>query len=302
MQIGVWIDDDRPLAAIVADVENAARLGFARAWFGQRTGWDPLTLIASVGDRAPGIGLGTAVALTWPHHPLALAAQALTTQAAVGGRLALGIGPSHQVIVESRYGYPWTRPGQHVEDYLAVLAPALAGEPVDVRAGTVTAAGAVTVPEVARPPLLLAAHGPRLLRLAGERADGVITTWSAPRGLAEHVVPQVRAAAAGRPDPQVVVGVVASLTHDPHAARAYVAENFGMAGELPSYRLSMAQQGFAGPADTVLAGDEATLEKAVRRFGDAGATEFQLCAVGPPAERARTVAFFGELARALPRA
>jgi F420-dependent oxidoreductase-like protein len=302
MQIGMWIDDDRPLAAVVADVEEADRLGFARAWFGQRTGWDPLTLIAAVGDRAPGIGLGTAVALTWTHHPLALATQALTTQAAVGGRLTLGVGPSHQVIVESRYGYRWTRPGQHVEDHLAVLAPALRGEAVDVRTATVAAAGRVEVPSVPRPPLLLAAHGPRMLRLAGERADGVITTWSSPRGLAEYVVPQVRAAAAGRPDPQVVVGVVASLTHDPDAARAYVAEAFGAAGELPSYRRSLDREGFSGPSDTMVAGDEAELEKVVRRFADAGATEFQLCPVGPPAERARTVAFFAELARAELRA
>jgi F420-dependent oxidoreductase-like protein len=297
MQIGMWIDDDRPLAAVVADVEDAERLGFARAWFGQRNGWDPLTLITAVGGRAPRIGLGTAVALTWLHHPLALAAQALTTQAAVGGRLTLGVGPSHQVIVESRYGYRWTRPGQHVEDRLAVLAPALRGEAVDVRTATVAGAGRVEVPDVLRPPLLLAAHGPRMLRLAGERADGVITTWSSPRGLAEYVVPQVRAAAAGRPDPQVVVGVVAGLTHDPDATRAYVAETFGGASELPSYRRSMDRDGFSGPGDTVVAGDEAELEKAVRRFADAGATEIQLCPVGPPAERARTVAFFAELAR-----
>ncbi|MFD1650232.1 TIGR03564 family F420-dependent LLM class oxidoreductase [Pseudonocardia alaniniphila] len=297
MQIGMWIDDDRPLSAVVADVENAERLGFARAWFGQRNGWDPLTLITAVGARAPRIGLGTAVALTWPLHPLALAAQALTTQAAVGGRLTLGVGPSHQFIVESRYGYRWTRPGQHVEDHLAVLAPALRGEAVDVRTATVAAAGRVEVPDMPRPPLLLAAHGPRMLRLAGERADGVITVWSSPRGLAEYVVPQVSAAAAGRPAPQIMVGVVASLTHDPDAAREYVAEAFGVAGELPSYRRSLDREGFSGPADTVVAGDEAELEKVVRRFADAGATEIQLCPVGPPAERARTVAFFGELAR-----
>ena len=299
MQIGIWIDDEQPLRAIVESVEEAARLGFARVSFGQRTGWDPLTLITAVGSRVPGIGLATAVAVTWPQHPLVLAAQALGTNTAVDGRLTLGIGPSHQAIVESRYGYRWERPGRHVEDYLTVLMPALAGEAVDVRAGTVAAAGVVTVPGAHRPPVLLAAHGPRLLRLAGERADGVITTWTGARGLAEHVVPQVRAAAAGRADPEVVVGVVASLTTDPDSARAYVAERLGMAAELPSYRRSLERDGFTGPADTVLAGDEAELEKAVRRFADAGATEFQLAAVGPEADRARTVAFFGELAAGL---
>jgi F420-dependent oxidoreductase-like protein len=295
MQIGIWIDDERPLPEVLDLVVDAERRGFARAWFGQRTGWDPLTLIAAIGDRAPRIGLGTSIVVTWPRHPLMLAAEALTAQAAVRGRLTLGIGPSHQVIVEGRFGYHWHRPGQHVEEQLAVLSPALRGKAVEVHGETVTAVGGLTVPDTPAPPLLVSAHGPRLLRLAGEKADGVITTWTDARGVAEHVVPAVRAAAAGRPDPQVVVGVVATLTDDPDAAREHVAQTLGMAGELPSYRRSMERDGLAGPAATVLAGNEVELEKAVRRFADAGATELQLCPVGPPAERERTIAFFGEL-------
>jgi F420-dependent oxidoreductase-like protein len=298
MQIGMWIDDERPLPAVVDAVVDADRRGFARAWFGQRLGWDPLTVIAAVGDRAPRIGMGTAIVVTWSRHPLTLAAEALTAQAAVQGRLTLGIGPSHQPIVDGRYGQRWHRPGRHVEEQLDVLVPALRGEPVEVHGETVTAVGALTAPGTPAPPLLLAAHGPRLLRLAGERADGVITTWTDARSVAENVVPAVRAAAAGRPDPQVVVGVIATLTDDRDAAREHVARNFGVAGSLPSYRRSLDQAGFSGPEDTVLAGSEAELEKAVRRFADAGATELQLCPVGPPAEQARTIEFFGELARA----
>jgi F420-dependent oxidoreductase-like protein len=237
--------------------------------------------------------------VTWSRHPLTLAAEALTAQAAVQGRLTLGIGPSHQPIVESRFGYRWQRPGLHVEEYVDVLSPALRGDPVDVRGETVTAAGRLTVPAAPAPPLLIAAHGPRLLRLAGERADGVITTWTDARSVAENVVPAVRAAAAGRPDPRVAVGVIATLTDDPDAARAHVAQTFGMAGDLPSYRRSLDQAGLAGPEDTILAGNEAELEKAVRRFADAGATELQLAPMGSPAEQERTIEFFGELARSM---
>jgi F420-dependent oxidoreductase-like protein len=300
MRIGMWIDDEKPLPAVVDTVVDAERRGFARAWFGQRLGWDPLTAIAAVGDRAPRIGMGTAIVVTWSRHPLTLAAEALTAQAAVQGRLTLGIGPSHQPIVEGRFGQRWHRPGRHVEEHLDVLLPALRGEPVEVHGETVTAVGTLTAPATPAPPLLLSAHGPRLLRLAGERADGVITTWTDARSVAEKVVPAVRAAAVGRPDPQVVVGVIATLTGDPDAAREHVARNFGMAGSLPSYRRSLDQAGFAGPEDTILAGNEAELEKAVRRFAEAGATELQLCPVGPPAEQARTIEFFGELASAVP--
>jgi hypothetical protein len=97
----------------------------------------------------------------------------------------------------------------------------------------------------------------------------------------------------------VVVGVIASLTADPEGARAHVAERFAMAAALPTYRRSLEREGFVSPGETMLAGDEPELEKAVRRFADAGATELQLCAVGPEADRVRTVEFFGELARQL---
>jgi F420-dependent oxidoreductase-like protein len=297
MRIGLWIDGDQPFADVVAGVERAGELGFAGAWLGQTFGWDPLTVLAAVGPRAGEIALGTAIVPTWPKHPLALAAQALTTQAAVGGRLVLGVGPSHRPLMEGPFGVRWERPGQHVEDYLRVLAPALAGEQVAVEGESVSSTGGLALPvAVPRPTLLLSAHGPRLLRLAGEVADGALTTWVLPDALAEHVVPVVTRAAAGRPAPQVVVGVAATLTRDPDAARAYVAETMGMAGDLPSYRRTMDRDGAAGPQDMLLAGDEAQLEREVRRFADAGATELQLCLVGPPHERARTLEFFASLA------
>jgi F420-dependent oxidoreductase-like protein len=296
MRIGLWIDGDQPVDGVLAGIERAAELGYARAWLGQSFGWDPLTVLAALGTRAGGIGVGTAIVPTWPKHPLAMAAQALTTQAAIGGRLTLGVGPSHQPLMEGPFGVRWERPGRHVEEYLRVLGPALAGAAVDVAGESLSSTGALALPApVERPPLLLSAHGPRLLRLAGELADGALTTWVTARALAEHVVPAVNKAAAGRPAPQVVVGVVASLTDDPDAAHAYVADTMGLAGDLPSYRRAMDRDGLAGPQDTVLAGDEAELARAVRRFADAGATEFQLCPVGPPAERDRTVEFFAAL-------
>ena len=226
---------------------------------------------------------------------MTLAAQALTAQAATGGRLTLGIGPSHQPLVEGSLGYRWDRPARHVREYLELLDPLLRGDAVDVHGPTVTAVGSIAAPEAAPPPVLLAAHGPVLLKLAGELADGVITTWTGPRGLAEHVVPAVTKAARGIP--QVVVGVVASLTADPDGTCAYVGETFALAGGLPSYRASLDRDGYAGPGDTVVAGDERTIEHSLRRFADAGATEFQLCLVGPVEDRARTLAFFGDLAR-----
>ena len=297
MRIGIWIDDDKPLPDVLAAIEDAAERGFARAWLAQRFGWDALTVLAAVGDRAPEIELGTAIVTTYPRHPMALAGQALTVGVATGGRLSLGIGPSHRVLMEGAFGYPWDRPALHTREYLDVLLPLLRGEPVEVHGETVTAVGEVSAPAASAPPVLLSALGPVMLRLAGERTEGTITAWTGPRGLDEHVVPLIMRAAAGRPAPQVVAGVAAVVTADVEGARRWVAERFGRAGELPSYRAVLDRQGIARAEDTVLIGDEAVMEKELRRYADAGATEFQLCPVGPEKDQARTIDLFGDLAR-----
>lgn len=297
MRIGIWIDDDRPLPDVLAAIEDAAERGFARAWLAQRFGWDALTLLAAVGDRAPGIELGTAIVPTYPRHPVVMAGQALAVAAATGGRFSLGIGPSHQVLMEGALGYPWDRPARHTREYLDALLPLLRGEPVDVRGDTVTAAGAVSAPGAPAPPVLLSALGPVMLRLAGQRTDGTITAWTGPRGLDEHVVPLITRAAAGRPAPQVVAGVAAVVTADVEGAREWVAERFGRANDLPSYRAVLDRQGIARAEDTVVVGDEAVIENELQRYADAGATEFQLCPVGTAADQARTIELFGEIAR-----
>ncbi|GGO38771.1 TIGR03564 family F420-dependent LLM class oxidoreductase [Streptomyces lasiicapitis] len=297
MELGLWIDGTTPLPDILDAVEHAAADGFARAWLNESTGWDPLTVFAALGERAPGIELGTSVVPLFPRHPFTLAAQALTAQAAVGGRLTLGVGPSHAALVEARFGLPWDRPLRRVHEYLDVLDPVLRGAEAEVRGETVTAVGGVAAPGTKAPPVLLAAHGPKMLALAGERADGVLTIWTGPRLLADYVVPGVTAGAAGRAaPPRITVGVMASVTADPDGVRAGVAGTYGMAGTLPSYRGTLDRQGIGGPEETLVAGDEAVVEAAVRRFAEAGATELMLFPEGSPADRARTVALFAELA------
>ncbi|GAA1852093.1 TIGR03564 family F420-dependent LLM class oxidoreductase [Pseudonocardia ailaonensis] len=283
------------LPRVLEEIEDAAAAGFAGVWLGELTLWDPLTVFAALGERAPGVELGTAVMAVPPRHPLALAAQVLTTQAATGGRLSLGLGMSHRFVVEEGYGLPFDRPVRRVREFLDVLDPVLDGREAQVRGETVVGVGGVGAPGASRPPVLLAAHGPRMLALAGERADGVITLWTRPGFLAEYVVPAVTAA--GRA-PRILVGVNACVTADPDAARRDVAERLAVASGLPSYRETLDRQGATGIEDTILAGDEAVVAAEVRRFAEAGATDLVLFPSGPEADRARTLEVFGDLARA----
>ncbi|PZG17230.1 TIGR03564 family F420-dependent LLM class oxidoreductase [Nonomuraea aridisoli] len=298
MHIGLSSHGAMPITELLSRIEHAAANGFARFWLGEHGEWDPLTVFAALGDRAPGIDVATSVMGMYPRHPLALAAQALTTQAATGGRLTLGIGHGHAPLVENRYGLTWRPPVRHAREILDVLGPVLRGEQVDVRGEAVTAAGGVTVPGVAPPSLLLAANGPRMLALAGERADGALTMWATPRFTGDVVVPAVTGAAAGRPAPRITVGLLVSVTSDVDGTRARVDADFRQAAAMPTFRSLLDRQGSASPADTLVTGDETAVEKMVRQYADAGATELIVFPAGLPEDHDRTVTLLADLARA----
>ncbi len=296
--VGLQIDGPQTIDDVEGEVRRAAELGLTGAWWSQTFGWDALTAVAAVGVAVPGIELGTAVVPTYPRHPLALASQALSTRAVVGDRLTLGVGPSHAPIIEGALGVPFDRPGLHTRQYLEALAPLLRGEAVDVRGEAVRATGQVVVPGATPPRLLLSALGPAMLRIAGELTDGTAVTWTGVRTLESHVVPRLTAAAtaAGRPAPHVVLSVPLAVTTDVDGARAWVAEKFGAADDLPSYRAMLDREGVRSATDLTVAGDEATVERGLRRLADAGVTEFIAAPVGDAEQVDRTLAFLGGLA------
>ena len=295
--VGLQVDGPQTIDDVVDEVRRAAEVGLTGAWWSQTFGWDALTAIVAAGLAVPDIELGTAVVPTYPRHPLALASQALSTRAAVGDRLTLGVGPSHAPIIEGALGVPFDRPARHTREYLAALAPLLGGEAVDVRGEVIRAAGQVVVPGASPPRLLLSALGPAMLRIAGELTDGTVVTWTGVRTLESHIVPTITAAAegAGRPEPGVVLSVCIAVTADPDGARTWVAERFGAADDLPSYRAMLDREGVRSATDLLVAGDEATVERGLRRLADAGVTEFIAAPVGDAAQVGRTLAFLGGL-------
>src|SRR6195952_853718 len=122
--------NDGTIDEVVGEAQRAADAGFDTFWASQIFGHDTLTVLAIVGREVPGIELGTAVVPTYPRHPMMLAQQALSVQAASGGRLCLGIGLSHKIVVESMWGIPFTKPVRPLREYLEVLMPLLEGSSV----------------------------------------------------------------------------------------------------------------------------------------------------------------------------
>ncbi|QKV80403.1 TIGR03564 family F420-dependent LLM class oxidoreductase [Amycolatopsis sp. Hca4] len=298
MRIGLYGTGQTGLDGIVGDIAEAEKLGLASAFLPQLTAWDALTVAALAGQRVPRIGLGTAVVRTYAQHPLALAGQALTVQAATGGRLTLGVGPSHREVVEGVYGLSFDRPARHVREYLQALVPLLRGETVEFRGETLSVSGTVEVPGAEPPSVLVSALGPVMLGIAGELADGTVTVWAGPEVLGEQVVPKITDAAsrAGRPAPRVVAAAMLSVTAVPDRVRDDIRARFGAAGEFASYRRLLRQQGKSGLEETVTAGDEDLVAATVRGFGEAGVTDLLVSPVGTDEERRRTLEFVAGLA------
>jgi F420-dependent oxidoreductase-like protein len=302
MRGGVFITDtDLTLDATVERVKAAAKAGVPVAWLPQVFGLDALTVLAVAGREVPGIELGTAVVQTYPRHPLVLAGQALTAQAATGGRLTLGIGLSHRAVIEGAFGYSYDRPVRHMREYLTALTPLLRGESVSYHGETLAVTGVINVPSAQPPSLLVAALGPAMLRLTGELADGTITVFAGPRTIGEHITPTLTRAAreAGRPAPRIVAGIPICVTDEPSDRRDRLAERYAAvgAGQAPSYRAMLDREGVAGPTDIAIVGDEATVERGIRRLTDAGATELMATLFGTDAENARTLDLVARLGR-----
>jgi len=302
MRIGIMVGEisgAQSLDQAIGQVQAAADAGLDTAWLAQLANWDALTTIALAGRTVPGINLGTAVVPTYPRHPLMLASQALTVQAAIGNRLRLGIGPSHAFIIEGRFGYSFEKPARHVREYVSALAPLLRGESVSYQGETLKAVGEVRVPGAERPELLVSALGSAMLRLTGELADGTVTWMTGPSTIADHIVPTLTraASAAGRPAPRVVAGVPVCVTVDELGARERAARQFAGYAQAPSYRAMLDREGLAAPGDVAIVGDEAVVECELRRLIDAGATEILALPFGLEEEQSRTVELLGSLVR-----
>jgi F420-dependent oxidoreductase-like protein len=286
MRIGLMIGPERGRYAtkverLRADARWADEAGLASVWIPQIPDeFDALTAAALVGAETSRIEIGTAVVPVQPRHPIALAQQALSTQAVCGGRLALGLGVSHHWVIDDMLGLPYERPALTMRAHLDVLEPALAGAgrvEVDVENELFRVHNPLDITDAGPTPVLLAALGPAMLRLAGERTDGTILWLADERAIAGHIVPRITAAAeaAGRPSPRVVAGVPVCLCRDDEVDAAVERTNrlLAEAEVSPNYQRLLDQGDAREVGDILAAGGEAAIEKRLRAFADAGATD-----------------------------
>jgi F420-dependent oxidoreductase-like protein len=273
---------DQKLARMIDAARTAEREGFTSIWVPQiPSDFDALTAIALMGYATERIELGTAVVPIQTRHPVAMAQQALSTQVVCGGRLTLGLGPSHHWIVEDMLGLRYERPAGLVRDYVEVLNAAFAGPgPVDAENDSYRVHNPLDITDLPPTPILLAALAPVMLRVAGAHASGTILWMADERAIGEHVVPRITKAAAdaGRPTPRVVAGVPVALCRNEEVddARGWANRVLGHAEYSPNYQRLLDHGDATDVGDILAAGDEDAVVERLKAFRDAGATDLSI--------------------------
>jgi F420-dependent oxidoreductase-like protein len=291
-----------PWAGTLEDIANevvfAADAGLNSYWLAQVWRFDAMTLIPHLARLAPNLEFGTGVVATYLRHPMTLASQALTTSLLTGGRFTLGLGLMHRPAIEGMFEIPFDRPVEHMGEYLDIVLPLLNQERVDASGRTVSYHGSMDVPNAPACRVLLAALGPRMLRLCGSRTTGTITWMTGPRTLTAHVVHTISdaAVAADRPAPRIVALVPVQVTDDVAAARVQARRTLYGYGDMPSYRAMLNREGFAGPEDFAIIGNEDQVQEQISAYQTAGATDIGVAVLGGPQHRDRTRALIATLA------
>jgi F420-dependent oxidoreductase-like protein len=287
VRIGVMIGPERGRYAskverLQSDARWAEASGFTTMWIPQIPDeFDALTAATIAGLATSTIEIGTAVVPLQPRHPIALAQQALSTNAAAGGRLALGVGVSHHWIIDEMLGLPYDKPAETVRSYLDVLDAAFAGPGVvDVTNGQFRINNPLDITDLPPMPVLIAALGPVMLRIAGERTDGTILWLADEKAVESHVAPRLNAAAAaaGRPTPRIVAGVPVCVCADSEVDAAVERANrlLSEAEVSPNYQKLLDLGNATSVGDILAAGTEASVEKRLRAFADAGVTDLSI--------------------------
>ena len=245
-----------------------------------------LTMVALMGAHTSRIELGTAVVPLQAQHPVALARQALSAHAMTGGRLALGVGPSHHWIIRDMLGLPYEKPAAYTRDYLEVLDAALRGRGpatvrIDVENDTFTVHNPIVLGAGRPMPVLVAALGPVMLQIAGERADGTVLWMADERAIGDHIVPKITKAAAERWAPGAAHRGRASRSAcaRPPRSRPPRSGPTGSSAEAetsPNYQRLLDRGDARDVGDLCAAGDEDAILARFSRFADAGVTDLSV--------------------------
>jgi F420-dependent oxidoreductase-like protein len=264
---GTFISVGKSLDQATERVKRAEELGFESTYVTHIAARDSLTVLMAYAAATERIKLGTGVLPIYSRTPVATAQQAATIDEYSGGRMVLGLGVSHQVTVQNWYGQTIERPLKAMREYVAAVRAAFRAE--DPPEGEIFATKFRFMGYQVRPdlPIYVAALSPKMLRLAGEIADGAMLWLCNPDYIRDVVVPEVAAgrqrAGKGAEGFEIVAAVPAAVTDDKRAAYETMRGDLVTYWSLPFYRAMIERSGFGEEIAAFDAGIEAgDVEKA----------------------------------------
>jgi alkanesulfonate monooxygenase SsuD/methylene tetrahydromethanopterin reductase-like flavin-dependent oxidoreductase (luciferase family) len=240
----------RPPDAVeaVRRFEVAEQLGYDGAFATQVNGHEAATIMGAAAVRTERIQVGVGVIPIYMRTPATMAQTAATLWELAPGRIMLGLGLGHRLVMERWHGEPMERPAAEMREYIAIMRGILAGTPLkqaEKWASDMPLAGVRPAPEM---PLIIGALSPGMLRLAGEVADGVMVWLGTPGYYADTVLPSVREgrARAGKDMDgfQVIASVPSAVTDDPPAMRRTYVRQIAHNLRLPFYRAMLERGGY----------------------------------------------------------
>ena len=244
-RVGVWAYqlDQVPVAKAQEHAVELEEMGYSALWIPEAVGREVFvssTLLLSATSKlivAPGI------ANIYARDPFTASSAWRTITSAFPDRFLLGLGVSHQVMVEGMRGHDYSKPFSAMQNYVVAMQNALF----------------TAVPPATTPRRVLAALGPKMLRLAAEATDGAHP----------YFVPVEHTAFAREvmgPDSWLCVEQAVCLETDPTRAREIARGHMAMYLTLPNYTNNLKRFGFTD--DDIADGGSDRLVDAIVAWGD----------------------------------
>ena len=219
-----------PLPEYLALAGEAEASGYDTLWTGEINGTDAVTTMTLLASRTGRINVASGIIPIQTRTPIVLGMTAASLAQIAPGRIRLGLGVSSKIIVNEWNSLPFERPLEQLKEAVRVIRMVLAGERVNFEGRFYRIRNfRLAQPPPEKPvPIFLAALGPRMLRLAGEIADGVLLNWIPPEAIPQSLREiEIGAEGAGRTlaDLEIAAYIRTAVTDDPEPARAALARD-----------------------------------------------------------------------------
>jgi probable F420-dependent oxidoreductase len=233
---------------------TAEFLGYSSCWLGEGANFDSFSLSGAIAART-GLRIGTGIVPIYNRTPMVLAMSAAALAHMSSSRFTLGIGSSTKSMMSGWNGVPYERPVTRMRETISVVRRLLRGEKVTFIGETLQVENArLDAPPPDPPPIYMAALNKRMLRLAGEVADGVILNLIGPEHLPVLLAEVAAGAHSAQRDPsdiEVVIRLQVAVNVSPEEARYSARSAFGPYVAASGYNTLYRWIGFEREADAV---------------------------------------------------